>query len=99
MVAHVLLDRAVAVVGPDHRIGQVEIFDARFELAAVPPGDLAAEDGGEFRGLPDGPVRIEEALAQCIQGGATLKDQVVAVFDLREKQPMLTGGFAPFRRA
>ena len=63
MVAHVLLERAVAVVAPDHRIGQVEIFDARFELAAVPPGDLAAEDGGEFRGLPDGPVRIEEALA------------------------------------
>ena len=51
----------------------------------MPFRDLVAEDDGKFRGLPNRPVRIEEPLAEGIQGGATLKDQVVAVLDLREK--------------
>jgi hypothetical protein len=98
MVAHVLFDRAVAVVTADDRIGQVEIFDDGFELAAMPCGDLAAEDGGELRGLADRAVGVEETLAERIARRTALKDQVVAVFDLCEKQPMLTGRLAPFGR-
>jgi hypothetical protein len=98
MIADVLFDGALKVIAADDGIGQIELFDQRLELAAVPPGDLPPKDGHEFRGLPDRTVGIEEALAERIGGGAPLEDQVVAVFDLGEKQPMLTGGLTSFRR-
>ena len=85
MIAHVLFDRAVAVVAADDRIGQVEIFDHGFELAAMPLGHLAAKDGGEFRGLANRAIGIEEPLAERVQRRPALKDQVVAVLDLREE--------------
>jgi hypothetical protein len=98
MVSDVLLDRAVAVVTSNDGIGQVEIFDDRFELPAMPFRDLPAEDGGEFRRLADGPIGVEEALPERVEGGPAVEDQVVAIFDLREKEPMLAGCLAPFGR-
>ena len=85
VVPDVLLDGAVTVVTPDDGIRQIEIFDDRFELAAMARGDLATEDGREFGGLADGAVGVEEALAERVKGGAAVKDQVVAILDLREK--------------
>src|SRR5262245_58173426 len=73
---------------PDDVVGQVEIFDEGLELPAIAGGDLATEDGGELRRLPDGAGRIEESVAERVEGGAALKNQVVAVLDLRDKQPM-----------
>jgi hypothetical protein len=79
VVADVLFDGAVAAVAADDRIREVEIFDDRFELAPVPFGDAAPVDDGELRRLADGAVRIEQAVAEGIRGGAAMKDGVVAV--------------------
>ena len=89
VIPDVLFDGAVAAVAADHRIRQVEVFNQRFELAAVPFGHLAAEDGGELRGLPNRAIRIEQALAERVQGGPPIEDQVVRLLDLREEEPML----------
>jgi hypothetical protein len=97
VISDVLFDGAVAAVAADHRIREVEIFNQRFELAAVPLGYLAAEDGGEFRGLPNRAIRIEQALAERVQRGPPVEDQVVRVLDLREEEPMLTAGRPPLR--
>jgi hypothetical protein len=35
--------------------------------------------------LTDGAVGIKQALTERVQGGAAVEDQVVAIFDLREK--------------
>jgi hypothetical protein len=50
VIADVLLDGAVAVIAPDDGIRQVEIFDERFELAAIPFGDLASKTAASFLG-------------------------------------------------
>jgi hypothetical protein len=62
----------------------------------MPPGDLAPEDRGEFVRLADGAIGIEQPFAESVEGRPPLKDQVVAVLDLREKQPVLTAGLAAF---
>ena len=90
MVPHVLLDKAVAVVTADDRVGQVHVLDLGLQLAAVMLGDFAAEDDGDLVRLTDGAVGVEETLTQLVERGATVKDQVVAVLDLREEQPVLT---------
>ena len=43
-------------------------------------------------GLADGAVGVEQTLAQLVECGPPMKDQVVAEFDLREEQPVLTAG-------
>lgn len=90
VIPHVLFHRPIAAVAPNDRIREVEIFDDRFQLAAVPLGHLAPEDRGEFRGLPNRAIRIEQALAERVQRGPTVEDQVVTVLDLREEEAMLT---------
>ena len=52
-------------------------------------GDAAAEDQGEFVGLTNGAIGVEEPLLESIDGGATTEDQIVAKFYLREKQSVL----------
>ncbi|MGO9061562.1 MAG: hypothetical protein ACLQU2_29935 [Candidatus Binataceae bacterium] len=42
--------------------------------------------------MTDGAVGIQEPLAELIQSGATMEDQVVAVLHLSEKQAMLASG-------
>jgi hypothetical protein len=96
MIPHVLFDGAVAVIAADDGIRQVEVFDQRFEFAAMTLGDLSPEDGGEFRGLADGASGVEEPVAERVQCCAAVEDQVVAVFDLRQKQAVLTRGLAAF---
>src|SRR5437588_7970464 len=54
--------------------------------------DAAAEDQGEFVGLTDGAIGVEEPLLEGIDGGTTTKDQIVAVLHLRKKQPVLNAG-------
>src|SRR5439155_26260743 len=93
-----LFHRPIAAVAPNDRIRKVEIFDQGFELTAVSLGDLAAEDRGEFRGLSNGPIGIEQALAERVQRSAPVEDQVVTVLDLREEESMLTAGRPPLRR-
>jgi hypothetical protein len=80
VITHVLLDESVAVMAADDRVGQIEIFDHRLEFASISLGDLAAEDGRDLVGLANGAIGVEESLSQCIQRGAPLKDQIVAVF-------------------
>src|SRR5437016_6388311 len=54
--------------------------------------DAAAEDQGEFVGLTDGAIGVEEPLLKGIDGGATTKDEIIAVLYLRKKQPVLNAG-------
>jgi hypothetical protein len=39
MVSHILLDGAIPVIAPNHRIGQVGILDDCFELPTLTLGD------------------------------------------------------------
>jgi len=55
-------------------------------------GDAATEDEGEFVGLTDGAIGVEEPLLEGIDGGATTKDEIIAVLYLRKKQPVLNPG-------
>jgi len=58
-------------------------------------GDLTAKDDGDLVGPPDGAVAIEKALAQFIEGGAAMENEVVAILDLSKEEAMLaTGLFA-----
>ena len=66
----------------DDRVGQVHVFDLGLQLAAVLPGDLAAEDDGDLVRLADRAVGVEQSLAQLVECGSPMKDQVVAEFDL-----------------
>jgi hypothetical protein len=54
--------------------------------------DAAAEDQGEFVGLIDGAIGIEEPLLKGIDGGARTKDQIVAILHLCKKHPVLNAG-------
>src|SRR5690349_20463629 len=51
--------------------------------------DAAAEDQGEFVGLTNGAIGVEEPLLESIDGGTTTEDQIVAKFNLCEKQSVL----------
>ena len=85
VVAHVLLDEAVAVMAADDRVGQVHVFDLGLQLAAVLLGDFAAEDDRDLVRLADCAVGVEQSLAQLVERGPPMKDQIVAEFDLREE--------------
>ncbi len=73
----------------NHRIGQIHVLDLGLQLAPIVLVDLATEDHGDLVRLADCSIGIEQALAEIIQCGATTEDEVVAVLDLREEQPML----------
>jgi four helix bundle protein len=62
------------------------------ELAGVMASDAAAEDQGEFVGLTNGAIGIQEPLLESIDGGATTEDQIVAKLHLREKRSVLNPG-------
>src|ERR1700758_4558776 len=96
VIADVLFEGAVCVVSANDGGGQIEVFDDGLELSLVVLGDLAAEDGGDLAGLADGAVGIQESLVQMIQCGAPVKDQVVAILHLGEKEPVLTAASFAF---
>ena len=54
--------------------------------------DAAAEDQGEFVGLTDGAIGIDESLLEGINGGTTTKDEIVGELHLGKKQPVLNTG-------
>ena len=80
----------MSVMTADYRIGQVEVFDHRLQLALVLLGDFAAEDQGDLLGLPQRPIQVEQALGELVDSGATRKDEIVTVLHLREEEPVLT---------
>src|SRR5215469_9640783 len=55
-------------------------------------GDAAAEDQGEFVGLTDSAIGIDESLLEGINGGTTTKDEIVGELHLGKKQPVLNTG-------
>ena len=55
-------------------------------------GDAAAKDQGEFVGLADSAIGVEEPLLEGLDGGATTKDEIIAVLYRRKKQPVLNTG-------
>jgi hypothetical protein len=59
------------------------------QLASVMLSDLATEDDGDLVRLADGSIGVEQTFAEIIQRGAATEDEVVAVLDLREEQPVL----------
>jgi hypothetical protein len=77
-------------VRTNHGVGQIEVFDDRLKLSLVELSDLTTEDGGDLVGLADGAIGIQESLVQLTQCGAPVKDQVVAILHLGEKEPVLT---------
>src|SRR5215469_9637496 len=76
------------------RLWAPHVFDLGLQLAAVLLADLATEDDRDLVRLADGAVGVEQALAELIESGSPIKDQVVAEFDLREEQPVLTAALA-----
>jgi hypothetical protein len=92
VIANVLLDEAVAIVAANHRVGQVHVLDLGLQLAPILLADLATEDHSDLVRLPDCSIGIEQAAAEIIQCRTTTKDEVVAVLDLREEQPVLAAG-------
>src|SRR5260370_820589 len=54
--------------------------------------DAPAKDQGEFVGLTDSAIGVQEPLLEGIDGGATTEDEIVAELHLREKQPVLNAG-------
>ena len=61
--------------------------------------DATAEDQGEFVGLTDGAIGVEEPLLQGIERGASTKNQIVAELRLRKKQSVLNAGVLSFLRS
>ena len=81
-------------------VGQIEVFDDGLKLSLVILGDLAPEDRGDLAGLADGAVGIQQSLVQVLESSAPVKDQVVAILHLGEKEPVLTAAtftFAVFK--
>jgi hypothetical protein len=91
-----LLDGAILVIGSNHGIAEMEIFDCGLEFAAVILGDLAPKDNAQLVRSSDGAVCIEQTLAQSIESSPATKDEVVTVLGLRKEEPMLTTGLLTF---
>ena len=86
----------MCVVSTNDGVGQIEVFNDGLKLSLVVLGDLAAENGGDLAGLADRAVSVQQSLVQLIQCGAPVKDQVVTIFDLGEKEPVLTAASFAF---
>src|SRR5438876_7255819 len=70
----------------------MQILDHGLEFAGVTASDAAAEDQGEFVGLTNAAIGVEEPLLKSIDGSATTEDQIVTEFYLCEKQSVLNPG-------
>jgi hypothetical protein len=64
----ILLDRSVAAVAAADRIREVEVLDHPLNFPTVPLSNLPAKDHREFRRLTDGPIGVEQALAERVKG-------------------------------
>src|SRR2546430_11539981 len=70
----------------------MQIIDHGLEFAGVTASDAAGEDQGEFVGLTNAAIGVEEPLLKSIDGSATTEDQIVTEFYLCEKQSVLNPG-------
>src|SRR5258708_19270739 len=66
------------------------VFGLSLCLAMVLHYERADEDDGDFVRMADCAVGVEQSVAQLDECGSPMKDQVVAEFDLREEQSVLT---------
>src|SRR6476660_7079210 len=96
MIADILLDEAISIVATNHRVGKLQILNHGLKFSLVVLGDFAAEDHGDLVGLADRAIGIQQSLAELIDCGPPAKDQVVAIFHLREEEPMLTARLLAF---
>src|SRR5215510_11252915 len=96
MIAHVLLDEAVSIVAANNRVGKLKILDDGLKFSLILLSDLATEDHGDLVGLADSAIGIQQSLAELIDCGPPVKDQVVTIFHLREEEPMLTARLLAF---
>ncbi len=74
----------------NHRVRKLQILDDGLQLSLVLLGDLAPEDHGDLVRLADCTISVEQSLAQLIQCGSPVKDQVVTISYLGEEEPVLT---------
>ena len=96
VIADILLNEAVCIVGANDWVRKVDIFDDRLKLSLVLLGDLTTEDRGDLVGLADGAIGIQQSLVEPIECGAPVKDQVVAILRLGEEEPVLTAASFAF---
>src|SRR3984885_12694197 len=94
MIADVLFDEAMAIVTANDGIGQIEVLEYSLQLTAIVLGDLAAKDHGDFVGLTDGAVGVQESLPQGIEGSSAMENEIIAILDLRKEQAMLTASLS-----
>ena len=59
VIPDVLFDGTIATVTADDRVLKIEMFDHRFEIAAVPFGDLPTEDHGQLRRVANRSIGID----------------------------------------
>jgi len=85
MISDVLFDETVSIMAANHRVGQVHVFDHGLPFSAVVLGYLAAKDPGDFMGLADGPMGVQEPFSPLVQGSAAAEEQVIAPFDLGQE--------------
>ena len=86
----------MAIVTADDGIGKIEIFDYGLKLALVLLGDFAAEDHGDLLGLSDGAIHVQQSFGELVDCGTAVEDQVVAILDLGEEEPVLAAGLSSF---
>ena len=82
--------KPLPVVAADHWIRQVHVFNLGLQLASMMSADSATEDHGDLVGLADCSIGVQQSFAELVQRRTAMKDEVVAKFDLREEQAMLT---------
>src|SRR5215469_17380457 len=70
MISDVRLDETVSIMAANPRVGQVHVFDHGLPCSAVVLGYLAAKDPGDFMGLADGPMGVQEPFSPLVQGSA-----------------------------
>jgi hypothetical protein len=68
------------------------VFDLGLQLAVMELGDPAAEDRRNLVWLTDGAIGVEEPLAEPVERGAAIEDEVVAKLGLGKEQPMMAAG-------
>jgi len=95
VIAHVLLDEAIAIMAADDRVREVHVLDFGLQLAAIELADLAAKDRGDLVGLADASIGIDEPLAEPVESGAAMEDEIVAELGLGEEESMLATGLLP----
>src|SRR5262249_12654912 len=91
VITHVLLDGLVLVVAADDRVAQVVVGDLSLEAVAGAFVDASAIDDGEFIRSADVAIEVQETVAELIQRGAAVKDNIGAEFGLGKEQTIIAG--------